>query len=201
MLYRKAIAVAVFAAALPACSSTSDTTTVAPSSPSTTTTAAAIASAQPSTATPINEVEPGAGAVQFTRADNGAAIGSATLAEVKRVPATCGSEPVGADAQLVAVRSVLTGASTVNMPRPDTTTLIPVDDAGTTYPAAQAILATACRSDYPEPGQPVPGGRTDGWTVVAVPVAATSLRYYPITSDDGGFVKPSPAFVAAPIPA
>ncbi|MFI7527464.1 hypothetical protein [Nocardia salmonicida] len=200
MHHRKAIAVAALAAALSsACSSNDTPTTVAPSSPSTTaTTTTAIALAPSAPATPVNTTD---GKVEFKRADNAAALGTATLVEVKRLPATCASDPVGAVAQLVAVHSILTSAGEAKMPRPDMTTLIPVDESGTTYAAAQAILTTSCQASYPAPGQPVPGGTTDGWSVVAVPVAATALRYYPIITDGTGFVKPTPLFAAATIPA
>lgn len=202
MHHRKAIAVATLTAALSsACSSTDTPATVAPSSPSTTattTTALAAAPSTPASAAPVNTTD---GKVEFKRADNGAALGTAALVDVKRLPATCASDPVGAVAQLVAVHSILTSAGEAKMPRPDMTTLIPVDESGTTYEAAQAILTTSCQASYPAPGQPVPGGTTDGWSVVAVPVAATALRYYPIITDGTGFVKPAPLFAAAPIPA
>lgn len=197
---RKAITVAALAASLSACSSTDTPATVAPSSPSTTTTTSALAGAPSAPAvTPVNDSTPGV--VEFKRADTGAALGTATIAEVKRLPATCASDPVGANAQLVAVHAIITSTSDAKMPRPDMTTLIPVDDTGTTYEASQAILTTACQATYPEPGPPVPGGTTNGWSVVAVPVAATEVRYYPIISDGTGFVKPAPLYVSAKVPA
>ncbi|WP_280301069.1 hypothetical protein [Nocardia neocaledoniensis] len=195
------IAVAVLAAALSSsCSSSDEPATVSVLTPSTSTvtvTVAASAPAAPATATPVSAP----GKVEFKRADTGAVLGSATLPEVRRLPATCASDPVGAVAQLVAVHSILSSAGEALLPRPDTTTLIPVDEAGTTYEAQQVTLETECRGDYPAPGAPVAGGRSDGWTVVAVPVAATQLRYYPIITEGTSFVKPAPLFAAAPIPA
>lgn len=196
---RKAITVATLAATLSACSSTDTPTTVAPSSPSTTTTTTVLAGAPSAPAvTPVNSTP---GAVEFKRADTGAALGTATIAEVKQLPATCTSDPVGANAQLVAVHAIIASTSDAKLPRPDMTTLIPVDDTGTTYEASQAILTTACQATYPEPGPPVPGGTTNGWSVVAIPVAATEVRYYPIISDGTGFVKPAPLYASAKVPA
>ncbi|MEV0080891.1 hypothetical protein AB0H58_31150 [Nocardia neocaledoniensis] len=196
------IAVAVLAAALSSCSSSDEPATVSVLTPSTSTVTVTVAASSPAapataTATPVSAP----GEVEFKRADTGAVLGSATLPEVRRLPATCASDPVGAVAQLVAVRSILSSAGEALLPRPDTATLIPVDEAGTTYEAQQVTLETECRGDYPAPGAPVSGGRSDGWTVVAVPVAATQLRYYPIVTEGTSFVKPAPLFAAAPIPA